>query len=238
MRISIVIVALNEEAWIGDCIVSCRSDNKRRRFNGGDEIIVVDNGSTDSTAAVARYYGAKVVSEPQRGITHARQRGYHAATGDIIVFLDADTRMPSTWHRHVMREFDDPKVVAVSGPIRYYDVSRLSRVFITLFNLNTWLTVRCGAPMIQGGNFTVRRDALDAVGGFDRSIDFYGEDADIARRLAKVGRIRWRWRCYMTASGRRFAGEGLVRTGLTYALNYLSIMWRKRPLTLTHRDFR
>ena len=83
-----------------------------------------------------------------------------------------------------------------------------------------------------------RRDALLKIDGFDRSIAFYGEDADIARRLAKVGRVRFLMRLVMQTSARRLKAEGLMRTAAVYALNFLSEAILKRPATSSYRDIR
>jgi glycosyltransferase involved in cell wall biosynthesis len=87
MTLSIVIPAFNEEKYIGDCLKSCL------KFAPANlrEIIVVDNASTDRTAEVARGYGplVRVVSQPKKGLTHARQAGFEAAQGDIMMSIDA-----------------------------------------------------------------------------------------------------------------------------------------------------
>jgi hypothetical protein len=92
--------------------------------------------------------------------------------------------------------------------------------------------------MLQGGNFVVRRAVLQNIGGFDTTITFYGEDTDIARRLAIQGRIWWTWRLPIHASGRRLRAEGLMRSGVRYALNFFSILFFKRPATKTYTDIR
>jgi cellulose synthase/poly-beta-1,6-N-acetylglucosamine synthase-like glycosyltransferase len=92
--------------------------------------------------------------------------------------------------------------------------------------------------MLQGGNFIVRRSALEAIGGFNTDIDFYGEDTDIARRMQEAGRIKFTFRLPMLSSGRRMAKEGLIATGLRYAVNYMWILLFKRPFHTKSTDVR
>jgi glycosyltransferase involved in cell wall biosynthesis len=155
------------------------------------EIIVVDNASTDKTAEVAaRYPGVRVVHEPQKGLPSARECGRLAATGEFLAYIDADTRMPPGWLDTVVTFFAaHPEAVALSGPASYWDATRWQKFLLFL----TWwvsapLMYRLVGYMIYGAHFVARRDALERAGGFNRTITFYGEDTDIARRLSKYGK--------------------------------------------------
>ena len=80
------------------------------------EVVVVDNGSTDASAAVARAHGARVVTEPRVGIPSAAAAGYDAATGTVIARLDADSVPPEDWVEKVRDALDRrPEAVAVTG---------------------------------------------------------------------------------------------------------------------------
>src|SRR3989344_9298604 len=113
MKVSLVVPAYNEEKYIGLCLESIVK-------NGGElyEIVVVDNASTDRTAEIAAGFGrVRVVSESKKGVTRARQRGAQESSGDIIAFIDGDTRMPEHWVREVIKDFEtDEKLVCLSGP--------------------------------------------------------------------------------------------------------------------------
>src|SRR6516225_4395542 len=92
MRISIIIPAFNEERLIASTLASLQEgmeELSRRGFE--NELIVCDNNSTDRTAEIARSAGAKVVFEPINQIARARNRGAAAATGDWLIFVDADS---------------------------------------------------------------------------------------------------------------------------------------------------
>jgi glucosyl-3-phosphoglycerate synthase len=113
-RISVVLPALDEEATVGEIVASIRADLATEPGDLVDEIIVVDSGSADSTAAVAAASGARVVSlsdvlpefAPRRGKGEAMWRGVAATTADLVVFVDAD-----------LRSFDSRFVVALLGPL-------------------------------------------------------------------------------------------------------------------------
>jgi glycosyltransferase involved in cell wall biosynthesis len=239
MKISFIIPAYNEEKYLGECLDSIRCEIKRA---GADaEIIVVNNASTDRTAEIARSRpGVRVADEPQKGLTRARQRGLREAKGDFLAYLDADTRMPAGWLSRVFALFARyPCAVSVSGPYRYHDLPEPRRFFAALgWWVSAPLTHRVVGFMVLGGNFIAKRKALVAMGGFDTSIEFFGEDTNIAWRLSKQGTVIFRMNCFIYASGRRLRTEGLARSFFTYALNYLWMAIYHRPYTKHYSDIR
>jgi glycosyltransferase involved in cell wall biosynthesis len=237
MKISVVIPAYNEEKYIGDCLKSVVAN----RTPDIIEIIVIDNASTDGTAAVAKTFpGVRVVPEPQKGLTRARQRGLMEAKGDLIAYLDADTRMPSGWATIAEREFSrDPNMVCLSGPFHYFDLPPMKKFFAeAMWTLTAPPTYWIVGFMVLGANFIAKREALEKIGGFDTSISFYGEDTNIALRLSKVGKVKFSMQFFIIGSGRRLIEEGLARTFSRYAMNYFSIAIQHKPYTEEHRDIR
>jgi len=244
MKLSFVIPAYNEAANIGKCIESILRELDGKHYEA--EIIAVNNASTDGTAEIAgRHPGVMVVYEERKGITFARQAGLAKSSGDLIANVDADTMLTPRWLEVVFEEFSkDPRLVCLSGPFIYYDAPRTVRFWTRLFyiagfgaNLVTRFVLRAGS-MVQGGNFVCRRQALRQVGGFDTTIEFYGEDTDIAQRLHRVGRVKFTFRLPIYASGRRLAAEGLIATGARYALNYFWVILFRRPFTQASKDIR
>jgi glycosyltransferase involved in cell wall biosynthesis len=238
MKISLCIPAYNEEKGLAACI-SYVTKNAPGKFH---EILVINNASTDRTAEVAAAIpGVKVVNEPKKGLVMARQRAYLEATGDVLAFIDADTRMPAGWYEKVEASFEkDPRVVCVSGPYRYYDCPRWHQI------LTSWSWTLCAYPIYKlitgylavGGNFAISKKGLDAMGGFDTRIAFYSEDTDIARRAHKVGKVVFRLDLKMPSSGRRFVGQGFFKTGWLYYTNFLSAVFLKKPTTQEYTDIR
>jgi cellulose synthase/poly-beta-1,6-N-acetylglucosamine synthase-like glycosyltransferase len=244
MKISFIIPAYNEEVLLGTCIDSVIAAIKENACDA--EIIVVNNASTDDTRSIANSYAEViVVDEPQKGLVLARKAGYAASSGDILANLDADTIVPKKWLPKVLHEFNsDPKLLALSGPYIYYDSSILIRISNTLFYTLGFLidTVNQfffkSGSILQGGNFIVRREALEKIGGFDTSIEFYGEDIDIGRRVRKIGKVTWTFSLPMYSSGRRYIKQGLIKTGILYSLNFLWITFFKKPFSKTYLDIR
>lgn len=241
MRLSIIIPAYNEARYLPDCITSIQREIQRNASDADVEVLVIDNASTDSTAEIAGSFpGVKVVHEREKGLTWARQKGLSAACGDLLAFVDADTKMPQGWISQVLGMFvKDPEVVCVSGPYIYYDGSSIERAFVRLY----WLLLAVPAYwmtryMAVGGNFAARKDALMQIGGFDVSIAFYGEDTNIARRLASVGKVRFKLSMSMYTSARRLHHEGMWRMAMKYGANFLSEVFLKRPLTNVYCDVR
>jgi glycosyltransferase involved in cell wall biosynthesis len=247
MKISFVIPAYNEEAVIGRCVEAILLACATAKLPKNEyEIIVVNNASADRTREIAAgFAGVRVVDEPHKGITWARQAGFRASRGALIANPDADTRMPRQWLTRVLQEFEqDPTLTALSGPYRYYDLPMYAQTLVQAYNSLAFATyvvnhhVLGVGSMIQGGNFVVRRAALEKIGGYNTSIEFYGEDADIATRISRVGKVKWSWQLYMYSSGRRFTEEGLVTAGTRYAINYLWTTFHGKAFTKTHLDIR
>jgi glycosyltransferase involved in cell wall biosynthesis len=244
MKISFVIPAYNEEARLPSCLASILDEIARNRCD--PEIIVANNASTDRTAEVALSCpGVQVVDEPRKGITWARRAGYLASSGELIANIDADNLLPRGWLARVLTEFErDEALLALSGPLVYYDLPSWHRLSARLFyavgfvgdRLNRFL-FRKGS-MLQGGNYVVRREALDRIDGYDTSIDFYGEDTDVGRRLHEIGKVKWTFHLTMYSSGRRIRGEGLFTVGASYAVNFVWTALVGRPFTTEHEDFR
>ncbi len=246
MKISFVIPAYNEEERVGHCVESVQKEIVRSGLEKDVEVIVVNNASTDRTREIAsRFSGVQVVDESHKGLTFARQAGYTVSSGELIANVDADTIVPPGWLDTVIQEFNaDPKLVALSGPFIYYDLSffrrALASAFTSIYPAVHFLFHRVlgyGA-ILQGGNFVLRRSALEKAGGFDTSIDFYGEDTDIARRISRFGTVKWTLRFPIYSSGRRLKEEGMFTTGLRYSLNFFSTTFTGKPYTKSHTDIR
>ncbi|MEK9180825.1 MAG: glycosyltransferase family A protein [Patescibacteria group bacterium] len=237
MTISVVIPARNEEKYIRACLESILLNQTSDVI----EVILVDNGSTDNTAEVAKYFAeVRVVYEAQKGITRARQRGLLEAKGELLAFLDADTLVTPKWFQTVSAEFaSHPDMVCLSGPFDYYDLPVFKRALTKFFQVLLYpLVNKITGFLTQGGNFVVKKSALLKIGGFDKNIEFYGEDTDISIRLHRVGKVKYTKELLILTSGRRLQSEGVVRTGLRYCMNFIWEAAFKRPYSKSHKDIR
>ena len=244
MRISFVVPAYNEEAVIAQCLGSIQRELAHTPVEV--EVVVVNNASTDRTKEIAESFaGVRVVDESIKGLVAARKAGFDVTSGELVANIDSDVMLTDGWLQRVLGEFErDTSLVALSGPFIYYDLPATTRFLVKLFYGVGYVThvinhriFQVGA-MLQGGNFVIRRDAWERAGGFDTSIEFYGEDTDVAKRLSREGRVKWTFALPVKTSGRRLKAEGVVWMSIKYTANYLWITWFGRPLTKKHKDIR
>jgi cellulose synthase/poly-beta-1,6-N-acetylglucosamine synthase-like glycosyltransferase len=237
VMISFVVPAYNEERNLGRTIAAILAEIKRSGCLA--EVIVVNNASTDDTGTLAASFPEViVVEEPTKGLVQARRAGFQRATGMLVANVDADTIVTEGWLMRVLGEFRrHPKLVALSGPYIYYDVPKSTRAAVRAFYVMGYgfyvlnrFVLRVGS-MLQGGNFVVRRAALEAIGGYNPLFSFYGEDTDLARRLNAVGAVKFTFRLPALSSGRRLIEEGLLKIGLRYSMNFVWATFRHRPFT-------
>jgi len=229
MFISVVIPAYNEERYLGRCLQALRQQTyPRAQF----EVIVVDNGSTDATARIARRFGARVVEEPVKGIARARQTGFEAARGEVIASTDADTAVPPFWLARIAGHFaHDPELGGLYGPV-YWSDGRLHERLIMQYPV-TWalmLSNRVGHTLWVGSNFAVRAGAFWQVRGFEdfNGQSLMGEDIYLSLRLSRVTRIVFDPDLIVYASARR-AREGYLNFLGRVAANAAKVMLLRQP---------
>ncbi len=207
------------------------------------EIIVVDNNSTDDTAAIVAEYARRfpqviLLREAERGVVHARNTGFDRAHGSVIGRIDADTRVQAGWVDSVLDFFDRRlDYVAVTGPIYLYDSpwARPYRAFVNRSVRNgpaeQWVSAA------SGNNFAIRRSAWEAVRDSTSLRTDLHEDIDLSLCLNKVGlRIAQIEPMRVEVSGRRLLTPPLeyrhyVRSSYrTWAHHGLASGWLRRLL--------
>ncbi|MEV6580485.1 bifunctional polysaccharide deacetylase/glycosyltransferase family 2 protein [Streptomyces sp. NPDC051582] len=194
-RVSAVVPAHNEEATIAACV--------RALLNGGCpdiDVVVVDDGSTDGTAAAARGVAdprVRVVTQPNRGKPAALNTGVAHAGHDVILMVDADTLIAPGAAAHLAAAFADPSVGAVAGNTKVANRTGLLPLwqhleYVMSFGLERRLFDLIGAsPTVPGAIGAFRREALASCGGI--SADTLAEDTDIAMALCRGGwRVEYR----------------------------------------------
>jgi glycosyltransferase involved in cell wall biosynthesis len=227
MRLSVVIPAFNEAKYLPRSLSSLRQAELFLvdRTSDSTEIIVVDNASTDATAAVAQEFGIQVISESRRGIAIARNAGAGLATGEVLVFLDADYRvLPSFLARiaHAYSVESELRAAGVRVALEPWEIDPITRAL----GYATLATIRALANM-SFGVATFRRECFDALGGYDEGV-FGVEDLDILERLRKAqprGRDRYRVlnEILVYGSARGFYRGGRLGLGLMVS-TYLRMM--------------
>jgi rSAM/selenodomain-associated transferase 2 len=199
MTLSIVIPALNEAAIVAGAVRDALALGPR-------EVVLADGGSSDGTAEIAREAGARtVLSRPGRGAQ--QNAGAAAASGDVLLFLHADTRLPRNALARARETLADPGVAL--GAFRLgFDREDLGTRFLVL-GADLRLTL-FGLPYGDQA-FFVRRETFERLGGF-RDVPIM-EDLDFVRRARRLGRVRIA-RERVRTSPRRYDRDGLLRNML------------------------
>jgi O-antigen biosynthesis protein len=183
-RVSVVVCSYNGSATIADCLAGIE------RLDYPDyETIVVDDGSTDGTAAIAADFDVTLIGSDNNGLSSARNAGISASSGAIVAFLDDDAVPDPHWLRYLVSALLDEEHAGVGGPnIPPTAAATRSRA------------IACGpggpihvllsdkvAEHIPGCNMAFWKDALEAIGGFDPQFRAAGDDVDICWRLQERG---------------------------------------------------
>ncbi|HEX3082245.1 MAG TPA: glycosyltransferase [Candidatus Saccharimonadia bacterium] len=209
-EVSVIIPARNESEHIIGCLTSLAAQTGASVY----EVILVDNGSTDDTAILARQFAKdhpgfdlKVLSEPRPGRGPARAAGFAAARGTFLLSSDSDTQVPKHWVASLTRALRTGRYVAVTGNCRVIDCRPRTNFMIN--NTLRWgmrsYRLIVGHWWLTGSNFGITRTAYDLSGGFGTDVRDQ-EDIDLSWRVHRLGRIRFMpARDAVTTAGDRFS---------------------------------
>ena len=201
---------LNEAATIASTL------DALRRGAPDAEIVVVDGGSTDASVAIARPLSDTLI-DASRGRALQMNAGARASHGDALVFVHADTIVPSTFAADIASALSDPAVVGGRFDVVLDDSALPYRI------IGAMISIRSRISRTGTGDqaIFVRRDVFDRLGGFPE-IELC-EDLEFSRRLKRAGRVAC-LRTRVTTSARRWSRDGVVRTVIT--------MWLIRAMYL------
>jgi glycosyltransferase involved in cell wall biosynthesis len=208
VRVSVVIPALNEERQLGHLL----SDIKRQSLRP-DEVIVVDAGSNDATVRIAKHSPTKVLQgEPP--VARGRNLGGYSATGDLIVFLDADTRLPETFFEDFASEVERRGLDIACPRYLPHHPTPTIRAIHAFWNMLLRVFERT-LPSGAGHCIALRSKLFWESRGFDASLKF--DDIELVRRLSKGARFGYVG-ASVFVSDRRYRKEGILRTFLLHLL--------------------
>ncbi|WP_420369568.1 glycosyltransferase family 2 protein [Curtobacterium sp. L1-20] len=206
-RVSVVVPVRDDAVLLRRCLGALSAQTVPP-----DEVVVVDNGSRDDSAAVAQGAGATVLTERVRGIARASARGYDHATGDVLVRLDADSVPPPGWIADALRLLEDPGVVAVTGPGRPRDGGPVVRrvwdaLYMGPYFVLMWSAL--GRPPLFGSATAMRRETWLAVRSrVHRQDAEVHDDVDLSMQLDPGWRVVADRALTVQVSARPFDGFG------------------------------
>jgi glycosyltransferase involved in cell wall biosynthesis len=230
VKISIVVPAYNEERLLGESLAQIKSAaGAFSKIGWETELIVCDNNSTDRTAEIARAAGATVVFEPINQIARARNSGAAAATGDWIVFVDADSHPGAELFSDVAAQINSGKCLAGGATIRLDENTLISFLITRL-----WNCVSRSFKFLAGSFIFVEAAAFRKTGGFSHEL-FAAEELELSVRLKRLARETGKrivilHRHPLVTSARKMR--------LYTAWDHLKLLWRVlfRRGTLTRRE--
>ncbi len=183
-RISVVVCTFNGRRTIRECLEGL----KKMRYPDY-EVIVVDDGSKDGTAAIARECGCRVISTENRGLSAARNTGLECATGEIVAYLDDDACPDPDWLDYLAAAFRTTEYAGVGGPnIPLPDDGPIASCIAKVPGGPTHVLLSdTEAEHIPGCNMAFRKTWLQAIGGFDPQFRVAGDDVDACWRIQERG---------------------------------------------------
>jgi GT2 family glycosyltransferase len=182
--VSVVVCSHNGERTLGDCL-----DGLEALEYPDFEVIVVDDGSTDGTAAIATQHGFRVITTRHQGLASARNTGLSAATGEIVAYIDDDARPDPDWLTFLATSFLTTSHVGIGGPnVEYPGDGEVAECVAKAPGGPVHVLVSdTEAEHLPGCNCAFRKAALEGVGGFDTRFWAAGDDVDLCWRLRDEG---------------------------------------------------
>lgn len=231
-RVSVVIPTLNEEKRLPSLLASF-TPALRRRF--GLELVVSDGGSSDGTLeAAARLADCIVVHEGpgRQTIAAGRNAGARAAQGELLLFFNADVRLPEeaeAFLADLLREAEAAGAATCRVGVHPTEATWADRLVLGTCNVLFFAMNLAGGGMGRGECHAVRRDVFWGVGGYNEAYAA-GEDFDLFHRIARArrGRIRFLWRWVLFEDPRRYRHRGYARTMLDWFRNTVSVTFLRR----------
>jgi len=223
--VSVVIPVLDDAEHLRTCLTALLAQTRPP-----DEIVVVDNGSIDDSADVARQFGARVVRESRRGIPAASSAGFDAATGSILARLDADCVPGERWLERVEEAMlREPQPAAVTGPAAFHDGPAPLRYVGAFAYLGAYFALvglALGRPPLFGSNCAIRADAWASISGdVHRHDSHLHDDMDVSLHLDPLWPVRFVPTVDMRISARPFRSMSSLATRFDRGMHTLRSHW-------------
>lgn len=235
--ISVVVPSYNDAEMLEACLTALAAQTRLP-----DEIVVVDNGSSDATVDVALAHGARVVTERTRGIPQATSAGLDAATCEIVGRLDADSIPPGDWVERVGLAFDrDPQLEILSGPGTFYGGNPLMHWFAEHVHMPLYtrgVALFLGHDVLYGSNLAMRRDTWRELRHLvHRDNASVHDDLDFTLNLAPGMTVRYDRSLKVAVSARPFTAWSRYSAGFWMAMGTFALNHRERSLFERRRQW-
>lgn len=187
MKVSVVIPVYNEEKYIKNCL-----DSLMKQEEKPDEIIVVDNNSTDNTVNIVNQYkNIKVIRERKQGIIAARNAGFDHSQGDIIARCDADSILPNNWIKKIKHDFSsNKKILGVTTAFIIFDFPFINQSLLPFKIYNFFSQIILKTPVFLGPSMAITKEVWGIVKNQvcldDSKVH---EDIDLTIHISKYGLI-------------------------------------------------
>ncbi len=183
MKVSVIIPVRNEEDYIGNCLTDLTNQEEP-----ADEIIVVNNGSTDKTVEIVKEFPVKLLYVKEPGIARTRALGFDEAKGDILGRIDADTKVPRNWIKKMRANFEAQTIDALTGPANFYDAPLQPILFSKFFV--SFMHLIQGFNTLNGPNMAMTKSIWNRVSPHLCTDDTkMHEDLDLAIHIHRLGGV-------------------------------------------------
>lgn len=183
-QVSLYVPAYNAARFLPLCL-----DAIARQTRPPDEVLVIDDGSSDESAAVAARYPVRVVRHPKNlGLAAARNTGFREASHSLVAALDADCVADPHWLERLLRHLGDEDVALVGGRLEETVLDTLADRWRRKHMTQAWGDALMRDPRhIFGNNTLLRKSVWQAVGGYDERFRTNGEDLEMSQKVRRAG---------------------------------------------------
>ena len=223
MKVSIIISVFNEENYINSCLKSLNNQLVKP-----DEIIVVDNNSTDNTINIVKKYPkVKIIKESIQGMTPARNHGFNEAKGDILIKCDADTNLPKNTIKIIRDRFIKDNIIALTTPVIFGDLIGVRKLPWIYYIYMIIPKLIIGYYPFNGPCYAIKKSIWQKVKNSvcldDKQVH---EDIDLSFHIKKFGSIYFEKDLLIFSSARRIKSQPLSFFG--------EYQWRFVKMLPTH----